>query len=102
MPTNHDETLHERYEREAREWETAGLHERLRLLEEDHKPEGWPAVQMRDITALLDERDTLREALRECLRVNETSAGDNISEWANAMLKAREALGEIQDGETNG
>lgn len=30
------------------------LIERLRLLEQDHEPDGWPAVRMRDITALLD------------------------------------------------
>lgn len=30
------------------------LVERLRLLEQDHEPDGWPAVRMRDITALLD------------------------------------------------
>jgi hypothetical protein len=30
------------------------LVERMRCLELDHEPEGWPAVRMRDITALLD------------------------------------------------
>lgn len=34
--------------------------EKLRSLEKDHAPDGWPAVQMRDITALLDEIDLLR------------------------------------------
>jgi len=33
------------------------LVERLRLLEQDHEPDGWPAVRMRDITALLDALD---------------------------------------------
>ena len=33
--------------------------ERLRLLEQDHAPDGWPAVQMRDISALLAERAEL-------------------------------------------
>ncbi len=32
----------------------------LRALEADHAPDGWPAVQMRDISALLDEVDALR------------------------------------------
>ena len=36
--------------------------ERLRLLEVDHEPDNWPAVQMRDITAVLDELEALREA----------------------------------------
>jgi len=30
------------------------LVERLRSLEQDHEPHGWPAIQMRDISALLD------------------------------------------------
>lgn len=30
------------------------LIERMRSLEQDHEPEGWPAVQMRDISALCD------------------------------------------------
>jgi hypothetical protein len=33
------------------------LIERMRALETDHSPDGWPAVQMRDITALCDEID---------------------------------------------
>ena len=33
------------------------LIERLRVLEQDHEPDGWPAVRMRDITALLDALD---------------------------------------------
>lgn len=44
------------------------------------------------IRALLAERDALREALTECLRVNETDAGDDVAVWANAMLVARAAL----------
>lgn len=30
------------------------LIDRLRVLEQDHEPDGWPAVRMRDITALVD------------------------------------------------
>jgi predicted transcriptional regulator len=30
------------------------LIKRLRSFEQDHKPHGWPAIQMRDVTALLD------------------------------------------------
>ena len=33
---------------------------RLRLLEIDHEPEGWPAVKMRDITRILNELDFYR------------------------------------------
>lgn len=37
------------------------LIERLRVLEQDHEPDGWPAVRMRDITALLDALDADQE-----------------------------------------
>ena len=33
---------------------------RMRLLEKDHSPEGWPAVQMKDVTALCDEIERLK------------------------------------------
>lgn len=39
------------------------LIERLRLLEQDHEPDGWPAVRMRDITAILDALEAARESL---------------------------------------
>lgn len=44
------------------------------------------------IRALLEERDALREALTEVLRVNETDAGSDVKAWANAMLNAHAAL----------
>lgn len=34
--------------------------ERLRSFEADHAPDGWPAIQMRDVSALLDEVERLR------------------------------------------
>lgn len=37
--------------------------ERLRALAADHSPDGWPAVQMRDITSVLDELDAMYAAL---------------------------------------
>ena len=37
--------------------------ERLAGLSADHGPDGWPAVQMRDISALCDEVARLRAAL---------------------------------------
>lgn len=52
---------------------------RLRLLEADHPPDGWPAVQMRDITALLDALDRLTAAnrtLRNAQKACETCAPD--------------------------
>ena len=37
--------------------------EEMRGFAEDHEPDGWPAVRMRQISALCDEIDKLREAL---------------------------------------
>ena len=37
------------------------LIERMRLLEQDHEPDGCPAVRMRDITAILDALEAARE-----------------------------------------
>lgn len=34
---------------------------RMRLLEQDHGPDDWPAVQMRDITALCDAIAEIRD-----------------------------------------
>lgn len=43
--------------------------ERMRLLERDHAPDGWPAVQMRDITAMLEYIQRLRDERRRLVRV---------------------------------
>ena len=48
-------------------------------------------------SALLAERDALRQALTEVLRVNETDAGNDVKAWANAMLNARAALAQEQE-----
>jgi hypothetical protein len=37
--------------------------EKIRLLEIDHGPDGWPAVRMQDVSALCDEVDRLRSEL---------------------------------------
>lgn len=49
--------------------------ERLRLLEDDHEPDGWPAVRMADVSAVLDtlaavesENQCLRTVVKDCLR----------------------------------
>lgn len=36
----------------------------MRGYESDHEPDGWPAVRMRQISALCDEVERLREALQ--------------------------------------
>ena len=46
--------------------------------------------------AAADEIERLRAALTECLRVNETDAGDDVKVWAKAMLDARAALAQEQ------
>ena len=43
--------------------EMSAASKRLRLLEADHAPDAWPAGQMRDITAVLDELDAMRRRL---------------------------------------
>jgi hypothetical protein len=49
------------------------LHDYLRSLETDHSPDGWPAVRMRDITALLDDLDNARSD-NQVLRLGYTAA----------------------------
>ena len=39
------------------------LTERLRSFEADHKPNGWPAIQMRDVSALIDRIEHLERVL---------------------------------------
>jgi len=64
------------------------LIERLRVLEQDHKPDGWPAIQMRDVTALLDTIETQAKQI-EALKAD-----------VNSMIKApaRWLPAEIEDG----
>jgi hypothetical protein len=38
--------------------------EEMRGFEIDHEPDGWPGVRMRQVSALCDEVERLREALR--------------------------------------
>ena len=45
--------------------DTTDIVARLRGLSADHSPDGWPAVQMRDITALCEEVTRLRAALAQ-------------------------------------
>lgn len=41
--------------------------EEMRGFEIDHEPEGWPAIRMRQISALCDEIDRLRAAIQAVL-----------------------------------
>lgn len=58
--------------------------ERLRRLEADHAPSGWPAGQMRDITAILDELEALREAHTRLSAIY-TERGKMVSEMRNLL-----------------
>lgn len=57
----------------------AELIARLRSFETDHKPEGWPAIQMRDVSALLDAIDALI-AERDALQAQLAAAQGQIYE----------------------
>ena len=54
------------------------LLDRMRLLAEDHAPDGWPAVKMRDITDLLAEVERLRAALAE-----QPALGEAVAWWTD-------------------
>lgn len=69
------------------------LIEKFRLLEQDHAPDGWPAVQMRDVTALADEIERLTTALNHANAESERferkwylrgDALEKIEAWADA------------------
>ena len=49
------------------------------------------------VTQAAAEIERLREVLTECLRVNETDAGDDVRVWAKAMLEANAALAQGQE-----
>ena len=58
--------------------------ERLRLLEADHAPDNWPAVKMRDITAVLEELEALREAHTRLSAIY-TERGKMVAEMRNLL-----------------
>ena len=58
--------------------------ERLRLLAADHAPDSWPAVKMRDITAILDELEALREAHTRLSAIY-TERGKMVAEMRNLL-----------------
>ena len=63
----------------------AVLIERMRTLESDHGPDGWPAVRMRDISALCDLAAHLRapaDAQQRCPHCDDTGDVNSITgEW---------------------
>ena len=74
----------------------AELRERLRSFEADHTPDGWPAVRMRDITALLDDLDNARSDNR-VLRLGYAAARLEI-ESLKAQLHAAKQINAAQFG----
>lgn len=85
--------------------EIAHLIERLRLFEVDHTPDGWPAVQMRDITTLLDQVERLRDGLERVRKSDYLQTARAIAEialgyedWRNAH--ERGSSEEIEGGWT--
>ena len=74
----------------------AELRERLRSFEADHTPDGWPAVRMRDITALLDDLDNARSDNR-VLRLGYAAARLEV-ESLKAQLHAAKQINAAQFG----
>lgn len=64
-----------------------GLRDRLRSFEKDHTPDGWPAVRMRDITALLDDLDNARSD-NQVLRLGYAAARLEIESLQRRVLDA--------------
>ena len=72
------------------------LHARLRLLEADHEPDGWPAVRMRDVSALLDELAAERE---RCAAICDRIAAESARMFAFGASKCAEGIrGEAPPG----
>ena len=60
--------------------------QRMRGFEADHKPEDWPAVQMKQISALCDEIDRLRSELKPAwsesgLPATMAAAAEDAGQW---------------------
>lgn len=71
------------------------LIERMRLLKQDHEPDGWPAVRMRDITALLDSLEAAREdadAVKRVLAVVEEFEGCTGAGYRYMAANIRSAI----------
>ena len=69
--------------------------ERLRLLAADHAPDSWPAVQMRDITAVLDELDAMHAAREATECEPYVSLVASIAKLTKRLETLRRQLGEL-------
>lgn len=75
--------------------------ERLRLLEVDHVPDGWPAVKMRDITAVLDELEAMHAARIATEIEPYASLAARIAKLTGENLEWLRIARGIGDAETN-
>lgn len=60
---------------------------RMQRLQEDHGPESWPAVQMRDITTILDEIERLTLVVRKL-----NGQVDHLGIRLGEVIRERDAL----------
>ena len=58
-----------------------------RALEADHKPDGWPAVQMETITALLNRLDALTAMLGTILEDERSDIRASLYDKAQRLLE---------------
>ena len=72
------------------------LIERLRGFEIDHSPDGWPAIRMREISAMCDAIESLL-AENERLNHNLTSAEQTMREYQELAAKRLEEIAKYRD-----
>ena len=77
------------------------LVKRLRSFETDHKPHGWPPIQMRDVSAFLDRIEALERDLAQAVAALEIIAAQHSGEVCGTSRSdcmaaiARASLGTI-------
>ena len=72
------------------------LIERLRSFEIDHAPDGWPAIRMRDISAMCDAVESML-AENERLNHNLTSTEQTMREYQELAAKRLEEIAKYRD-----
>ena len=72
------------------------LIERMRGFEIDHEPHGWPAIQMRDISAMCDAIESLL-AENERLKHNLTTTEQTMREYQELAAKRLEEIAKYRD-----
>lgn len=72
------------------------LIERMRGFEIDHSPDGWPAIRMREISAMCDAIESLL-AENERLKHNLTSTEQTMREYQELAAKRLEEIAKYRD-----